>query len=93
MQKEIPINFQQGLPLPIPHCFGFPEYTPNKTFDVIVPEDYSLDAGDSVVFMGQSTMHRKNVVVSKIVTRRPAKGDWSKQAIHSNPHFVRFISE
>lgn len=70
-------------PLPIPHFLGWPDYTGKTIYDIIVPENIQLAEGDIIEGLGS---HR---VVKTIVERRPAKGDWSKQAVHKNPHFVR----
>lgn len=73
--------------LPIPHFLGWPDYTPKGTYDVIVPEDLSLAEGDTIVGMGSQR------TITKVVERRPAKGDWSQQKVHKSPHFVRFLAK
>jgi hypothetical protein len=79
-------------PLPIPHCFQFPEYSPAFHYDVIVPSDLELSEGDGIYFTSMP-IGGPEVTVKKIIERRPAKGDWSQQAVHKNPHFVRFIAK
>jgi hypothetical protein len=93
MIHTIPTHFDQSAPLPIPHCFGFPDYTDDNVYDLIVPEDFSLNEGDKVGLtrQGQSA-YRDEQVVKRIVERRPAMGDWSNQEVHKSPHFIRFTS-
>jgi hypothetical protein len=94
MTHKIPFSFIQGEPLPVPHFFGYPEYTPKKTYDIIIPESLSMSEGDIVVMCHHpESIYHKELTVKYIVERRKAKGDWSKQLIHKAPHFVRFISE
>lgn len=82
MKHLISLAPLQG-PLPIPHFLGWPDYTDKNTYDIIVPEDFKLSEGDTIVGIGSER------VVKTIVERRPAKGDWSKQKIHKSPHFIR----
>lgn len=93
MTHSIPTHFDQGAPLPIPHCFGFPDYTDDDTYDLIVPEDFSLSVGDNVEFTRHGySVYRDEHVVKSIIERRPANGDWSNQESHKAPHFIRFTS-
>lgn len=81
----------EGL-LPIPHCFQFPKDSPAKTYGVIVPEDLELSEGDGV-YLTSKPIGSPDLLIKQIVERRPAKGDWSKQKVHKNPHYVRFIAQ
>lgn len=93
MIHSIPYILDNGA-LPIPCFFGFPEYTPDDYFDLIIPADLSISVGDTV-YMTDMVRGKNDysLVVSKIVERREAKGDWSSQSVHKNPHYIRFISK
>ena len=71
-------------PLPIPHLLQWPAYCEPNTYSAIIPEDMKVTDGD-VFFKGYGADLKM-----KILERRPAKGDWSKQAIHKTPHYIRF---
>lgn len=86
------INFgTTSGPLHIPHFLGYPDYTPPKTYDIIIPKELQLKEGDAIT-MDTETKYKKDIIISKIVKRRPAKGDWSEQKVHKTPDFVRFIA-
>lgn len=74
-------------PLPIPHFLGWPDYTPKGTYDVIIPEKMELKEGDTIVGIGNKR------IITNIIERRPAKGDWSKQKVHTQPHYVKFTAK
>lgn len=94
MTHRIPFHFPQGAPLPIPHFFGFPNLNPPKTYDIIIPKDFLFSEGDTVIMCHDpGSAYSKNLSVGKIVERRPARGDWSKQSVHTSNHYVRFISK
>lgn len=93
MTHKIPFSFEQSLPLPIPHFFGFPEYTEQKIYDVIIPDNLLFEVGDEVIMVHDpESVYSKKLIIEKIVNRRPAKGDWTKQKAHKNPAFVRFVA-
>jgi hypothetical protein len=81
--KPAPMN---GI-LPIPHLLQWPNYSGPNTFSAIIPEDMVIENGDlfSKGYGAELKM--------EILDRRPAKGDWSKQKIHKNPHYVRFTAK
>lgn len=86
MQHTIPILSMHG-PLPIPHLFQWPEYCRKRQYMAIIPNDMAIQEGDTF-FKGSGIA----LGITKIVERRPAKGDWSKQPIHKKPDFIRFLA-
>jgi hypothetical protein len=86
MEHKIPFAPLNG-PLPIPHLLQWPDYSEPMTYSAIIPEDMSVENGDTF-FKGYGASLKISVL-----ERRPAKGDWSKQAKHKNPHYIKFIAK
>ena len=87
MELKLPIAPLNG-PLPIPHLLQWPDYSEPNTFSAIIPEDLLINNGDFFYVWGYGPALKVS-----IIERRPAKGDWSKQKVHKNPHYVRFIAK
>lgn len=86
MTHKIPFAPCNG-PLPIPHLLQWPDYSEKSIYSAIIPEDMKIVDGDTF-FEG----HGVDLKIS-ILERRPAKGDWSKQEKHKNPHYIKFIAK
>lgn len=87
MTHKIPVAKLNGL-LPIPHLLQWPDYSEPNTYSAIIPETMEMSNQDYF-----SKGAGADLKISKILVRRPAKGDWSKQDIHKSPHYVRFIAK
>jgi len=66
--------------LDIPHELSHRE----NVMEMIFPSDRSLQTGDELV-----NEYDKSVIVTEILERRKARGDWGKNPYDTAPDFVR----
>lgn len=87
MRHTISIPELNG-PLLIPYLFQWPGYSEEDTYMAIVPRDMDIIRGDTF-FKGVGN----DLKIYKILDRRPAKGDWSKQPMHTRPDYIKFLAK
>ena len=86
MIHKFPV-LNQNEPLEIPHLLQWPDYSKPNNYSAIIPSDMIINDGDEF-FKGYGVPLK-----IAILERRPAKGDWSKQQVHKNPHYIRFTAK